>query len=137
MATGMQTCGDSGGVTKAGTPCRNTLDLSEGNGRCIHHDPYRKLEAAALVSMGGRALAEKAKREKAALPDGVPRAPRTLEDAEKLASWISRAVLVGEIHPRVAEAATKAVRQFQLTIEKRVLQDRVKDLERELRRLRA
>jgi hypothetical protein len=89
-----------------------------------------------MQSAGAIAKAEVMRRRKAALPAGVPRAPRTLEDAERVASWITRAVLVGDIDVRVAEAATKAVRQFQLVVEKRVLQDRVRELELMLREAR-
>lgn len=102
-------------------------------GLCLVHDPYRRAEAQAARGAGARAKGRAIQKRKAALPKDCPRAPRTLEDAEQVASWITFATLSGEIDVRVAEAATKAVRQFQLTIEKRTLQDRVKELERALR----
>jgi hypothetical protein len=129
-------CGDSGGVTREGSPCRSRLNLSPDTGLCLQHDPARREAARAMQSAGAIAKAEVMRRRKAALPAGVPRAPRTLEDAERVASWITRAVLVGDIDVRVAEAATKAVRQFQLVVEKRVLQDRVRELELMLREAR-
>jgi hypothetical protein len=55
-----------------------------------------------------------------------------LDDAVKVASWITRAVLVGEIDTRVAEAATKAVRQFQLGEEKANLLKQIAELKARL-----
>ncbi len=131
----IRTCGDAGGRTAKGTPCRSHMNLGEA-GLCLFHDPLRKHLAKAAQAAGGRARGEAMRRERAALPADVPRAPRTLEDAEKVASWITHAVLIGEIDVRVAEAATKAVRQFQLSVEKRTLQDRVRELEKALREAR-
>ena len=82
---------------------------------------------------GGRASGESKRREKAAHPENAPRAPKSLADAVQVASWITHAVLVGEIDVRVAEAATKAVRQFQLGEEKRALVEKVKTLNAKLR----
>ena len=123
-------CGDSGGVTKAGRPCRASLNLSAVNGRCLFHDDARRAEARAIRVAGAKAKAVKIRKEKAALPENCPRAPHTLQDAERIAAWITRATLIREIDVRVSEAGTKAVRQFQLTVEKRTLQDRVRELER-------
>lgn len=130
-----RTCGDSGGRTKDGALCGSFMNLNEENGLCLFHDPLRRAEAKAMRRHGAKAKAEKMRREKAALPEGLPlsRPPRTLNEAETLASWIAYATLTGEIDARTGEAATKALRQFQLTVEKRTLQDRVRELQRKLK----
>ena len=44
------TCGDAGGMTKAGTPCRSTMGLSEMSGLCLVHDPERVAERTLMRS---------------------------------------------------------------------------------------
>ena len=126
------TCGDGGGTTKAGTPCRCALNLSPTSGLCMQHDPDRQAERDAMRAAGGKASGPAKRRAKAADPAVVPDAPKSLADAVRLASWIVRATLAGEIDVRVSEAATKAVRQFQLGEEKRVLEAEVRKLRAEL-----
>lgn len=125
-------CGENGGVTKAGAPCSVAMNLSPTNGLCVMHDPERATDAAAMRAAGQRANGAANRRAKAADPDTVPPAPKTLEDAVFLAAWITRAVLIGDIDVRVAEAATKAVRQFQLGEEKRAMEAEIKHLRAEL-----
>lgn len=126
------------GAPKAsGETCRVSIGLSPTNGRCIVHDPDRIEEARQRRSLGGKASNEARRKARAALPENVPAAPRTLEDAGRIASWITRATLIGEIDARTSEAATKAVRQFQLTIEKKELVARIKALEAMLAQAKA
>ena len=127
-----ETCGDSGGTTKAGTPCRCALNLSPTSGLCVQHDPDRQAERDAMRAAGGKASGPAKRRAKAADPAVVPKAPQTLADAVALASWITHAVLIGDVDARTAESATKSLRQFQLTVEKKALEDRVKLLTRRL-----
>jgi len=129
-------CGDHGGITKAGAPCRSRLNLSPTSGRCLQHDADRAESAHALRIAGGRASGMKQRMARAALPEGAPKAPRTLEDAVRIAAWITRATLVGEIDVRVSEAATKAVRQFQLGEEKRAMQKELVALRTQLAALK-
>ena len=96
------------------------------------HDPERVAERLAIHSAGGAASKKAKTKAKAADASETPNAPRTLADAVAVASWITRAVLIGEIDVRVAEAATKAVRQFQLGEEKRALEGEIKALRAEL-----
>jgi len=49
-----------------------------------------------------------------------------LEDAAKLAAWITRAVAVGELHPRVGHEAAYSLRAFQTMVEK---QDLLREIE--------
>ena len=131
-----RTCGDSGGKTLAGALCRASLNLSPTSGLCWSHDPERAEQARAIRASGGVA-AGRAKRLENAPPAGdVPNAPRTLADAEKLAAWLARAVLTGQIDSRTCESATKAVRQFQLTVEKRELQREVAGLRAQLAQIK-
>lgn len=131
-ADGTRTCGDAGGVTKAGAPCRSFLNISPASGRCAMHDDARKAERLAIHSAGGSASKVAKTKAKAADASEAPAAPRTLADAVAVASWITRSVLIGAIDVRVAEAATKAVRQFQLGEEKRALESEIKKLRSEL-----
>jgi hypothetical protein len=85
-----------------------------------------------MRARGGERAGETRRLEKASQHPDVPKAPRTLQDAVDVASWITRAVLVGEIDVRVAEASCKAVRQFQLSHEKRVLEKEIAALRAEL-----
>ena len=41
-------CGDAGGISRNGAPCRVGINLSPINGLCIQHDPNRAEEAAAM-----------------------------------------------------------------------------------------
>jgi hypothetical protein len=109
------------------------MNLSTVNGRCIQHDDTRAEERAAMRAAGGTATGAARQRSKAADPSNAPKAPRTLDDAVRIASWITRAVLIGDIDVRVAEAATKAVRQFQLGEEKADLLRRIATLEAQLK----
>jgi len=96
------------------------------------HDDARASERTAMRSRGGHESKLTKQREKAALPADVPKAPRTLQDAVDIASWITRSVLIGEIDVRVAEAATKSCRQYQLSLEKRVLEKEIAALRAQL-----
>lgn len=79
---------------------------------------------------GARAQAEAKRRTKALLPEGVPRAPETLQDAVEWSSWAIRSVATGEIDPRVGHEIGYLVNAFKAAVEKR-------DLLRELEELRA
>jgi hypothetical protein len=117
-----------GAPTKSGLPCRTWLNLG-ATGLCLKHDPDRIQQVREMNVDGAIAAADSKRRAKAGQPKNVPNAPKSLRDAVRVASWITRAVLVGEIDVRVAEAATKAVRQFQLGLEKKELQDQVEELQ--------
>ena len=111
------TCGDSGGVTLAGKPCRSSISLSPENGLCRVHDPARAKEVLEMRRAGAHARGEAARRAKAALPDDVPRAPKTLQDAVEWSSWAIRAVATGEIDPRVGHEIGYLVNSFKAAVE--------------------
>lgn len=130
-------CGDAGGMTKAGAPCRTPLNLDPVTGLCLMHDPARLEQRRHVQTAGGNAKQRDRIRELAADPDTVPRQMRTLHDAVQMAAWIADKVLRGELDARTAESATKAVRQFQLAEEKATLLARLRDAETTIRRLEA
>jgi len=127
-----RTCGDNGGTTRAGMPCRASLNLSPVSGLCIQHDPDRADSARAVRVAGGQASGTKRRLAKAALPDGVPKAPKTIEDAENFASWLTHAVCVGEIDARTAHEAAVCLREFRGAAEKRIMEREIKALRKEL-----
>lgn len=128
----LRTCGDSGGRTKSGANCRTSLNLG-ASGLCLQHDPARAAERQAVHAAGGKATAaRKRERRAAAGPRDIPAAPKSLDDAVRISAWITHATLQGEIDVRVSEAATKAIRQFQLCVEKRELVQRLKEAQAEL-----
>ncbi len=130
--TPVRTCGDAGGVTKSGSMCRVYLNLSPINGLCLQHDPERVEARAALVAGAGRASGVSKRLARAGLPDGVPKAPQTLRDAEQFASWLARAVAIGVIDPKVAHVTAVALKEFTASASKRLLEDQVKALRKEL-----
>ncbi len=135
MAIG--TCGEAGGITKAGTPCRARLNLSPTNGRCLQHDPERVEVARDMRLAGAHAAGKAQQKAKAALPDGVPGIPKTLDDAARFSAWTANAILEGKIDARTGEAAIKACRQFQLCEKERGLERKVKELEAQLKQFRS
>lgn len=127
----MRTCGDAGGRTRDGSPCRSTLGLSEA-GFCLVHDPLRAEEALAVRQAGGRASAVAKRSKKAALPKDVPPAPRTLEDAVRWSSWAMHAVACGRIDGRVGHEIGYLVNAFKAAVEKRDLLTEIEHLRAEL-----
>ena len=126
------TCGDNGGITRAGARCRASLNLSPSSGLCVQHDPDRVEVARQLRLTGGRASGLKQRLKKAALPEHVPRAPKTIADAEAFASWLTHAVCVGDIDARTAHEAAVCLREFRGASEKRILEREIKALRQEL-----
>ena len=119
-----------GALTKSGAPCRQKMNLSPTSGRCLVHDDERAAERAAMHSAGAKAANAARRRLMAADPADAPAEPRTLKDAERASAWVMRAVLTGVIDQRVGDTATKAIREFRLTVEKRVLAEKLRRLER-------
>lgn len=125
------TCGDAGGRRADGEPCRSTLGLGT-TGLCLQHDPERANEAHLLRSTGGLAARDAKIKAKAALPDGVPKAPKTLEDAVQWSSWAMYAVATGEIDARTGHEVGYLVNAFKAAVEKRDLLQEIEKLRAEL-----
>ena len=77
---------------------------------------------------GARAKGEAMRRARAGLPEGVPRAPRMLQDAVEWSSWAIRAVATGEIDPRVGHEIGYLVNAFKAAVEKRDLLHEIEEL---------
>ena len=126
----LRTCGDAGGLTKALTPCRVTLNLSAATGRCVMHDDTRMAERAAIRSAGGHAAKVAKVRARAADPATVPAVPKNLEDATKYFAWLVDAGATGKMDARTVHECSFALKGFQSALEKR-------DLLREIGKLRS
>jgi len=131
------TCGDSGGVTKAGLPCRSALNLSPEDGLCIAHDPERVDEARAMRVAAGKATGLANRKRRAASPLVVPKPPRTLQDAVEWSSWAMHAVATGEIDARTGHEIGYLVNAFKAAVEKRDLLAEIEALRAELASARA
>jgi hypothetical protein len=124
-------CGDAGGKTKDGKPCRAPLGLGD-NGLCMNHDPSRQAEAREVRAAGGVAAGAAKRAARVTVPgkENVPLPPKTLDDAVKFASWLTHAVCVGTLDARSAHEAGYSLNVFKAAVEKR-------DLQREIAALRA
>lgn len=124
-----RTCGDSGGMTKAGAPCRTTMNLS-ATGQCVQHDETRRAERAAMTVAGGLANGKRRRRALAAEPGTTPPVPETLEDAASYFAFLVNAGATGAMDARLVHECSFALKGFQSALEKR-------DLLREMKQLRA
>ena len=121
------TCGDAGGVTLAGDPCKGFLNLSV-EGLCLQHDPDRAAEGLRVVQSGGHASAVARRARLVADPEDCPPQPRTLEDATDYAAWLTHAITVGRLDPRVGQSAAFCLQRFMSLADKRDLQKQVTSL---------
>jgi hypothetical protein len=118
-------------IKSDGERCRQ--NMPSGAEHCLWHDPERKAEAAQLRHAGGkkgggrRTLPIRTVQE-----EEVPGPPRTAEDATRLASWVSWAVLTGKIDPKTAHTAAYSIRSFLAALEKSELDVRIRELRAEL-----
>ncbi len=119
------------GTKVDGTACRTTLGISP-DGFCLFHDPARAEQKKAVAAAGGRARGKNMRVAKAADPALVPKAPKTIEDAEKFASWLTHAVCTGGIDARTAHEAAVCLREFRGAAEKRIMEREIKALRKEL-----
>ena len=102
-------------------------------GRRGARDRGRGAGRRALRGAGGRSAAVAKRMAKAARPAGVPPAPETLADAAAFASWLTRAITVGDIDARTGHEAAYSLRAFQAMVEKRDLQREIAALREELK----
>ncbi|HLA88892.1 MAG TPA: hypothetical protein VJL28_00490 [Gemmatimonadaceae bacterium] len=119
-------------MTKAGAPCRCVMNLSPATGLCLMHDPARVAERRAVRSAGGDASKVAKVKAKAADPATVPKAPKTIEDAERFASWLTFTVCSGGIDARTAHEAAVCLREFRGAAEKRIMEREIKALRAEI-----
>lgn len=124
-------CGDAGGRTQSGRPCRVYMNLG-ATGLCLMHDASRAEERRAVHVKGALAKGAAVRAARAALPEDCPKAPKTIADAEHFASWLTHAVCIGKIDARTAHEAAVCLREFRGANEKRVLQAELKALRADL-----
>lgn len=94
-------------ITKDGAPCSMSFGTFGSDGRCYWHteDPEVVAHRQETRSRGGKATA----REKALPPLDVPDNPKNIEEAREYLSWIAHHAITGQLEPRQADAATKAI----------------------------
>ena len=133
MIESPRTCGEAGGRNSKGLPCGVYLNLSPSTGLCLMHDPERAESRAELKRQGGQAAGAARRQARAAMPDGVPRAPTNLEDSVKWSSWAMHAIATGEIDHKVGHEVGYLVARFTEAVSKRDLERQVKSLQARLR----
>ena len=133
--SGPRRCGDAGGVTKAGTPCRVRLNLSPTTGLCLAHDPERTEAWRAVRAAGGHATArsEFVRRAASGEPSTAAKLLETLSGLVRMEASIIARTFAGQLDARTSEALTRAVREQRQNLEKRDLLVSVTALRRELK----
>lgn len=133
------TCGDAGGVNGEGEPCESQILLDSG--RCAHHDEERRKEMKLIRAAGGRAAADIARLAKkvreTTAPENLPDFdPDTLDRLARWHQWAARAVAIGEISGRTGDSICRHLKELRPTLIQIDLEQRVKDLEKQLKRAR-
>ena len=126
------TCGAAGGMTKAGAPCRTSMNLSADSGLCVQHDPARAVARAAMQAAGGAASKVAKTKAKAAEVHDIPKAPKNLEDAVHWSSWAMHAVASRTMDARTGHEVGYLVNAFKAAVEKRDLLREIEQLRRDL-----
>ena len=96
--------------TNRGRRCSYTTHLAlqeDGTRLCVFHDPERKGKAQAMRRRGGKTSARRKKQGKR-----IPNAPKTMQEAKEMASWIAHAILANDIDAKQGAEAIKAVNAF-------------------------
>ena len=110
-------------LTQAGARCRQVATVN-ATGFCVFHDPLRADELLRLQTKGGCNSRPRV------VPDGIPSAPRTLDDVVAWLSWVIYATASGEL-----DKHTSSKLIYGLTAQRAALTQR--DLERQVESLRA
>jgi hypothetical protein len=114
-------------IKSDGERCRQ--NVPEGAEHCLWHDSKRKAEAAQLRQAGGkRGGGRRTLPIRTVQAEAVPGPPETAEDATRLVSWISWAVLTGKIDAKTAHTAAYAVRSFLAALDKSETTVRITEL---------
>lgn len=123
-------------LKKDGSPCGATFGLSP-DGYCFPHDEKRAVEWLAMQRNRADLSAKRRKEMKESLPPGLPRAPKTLDDAVHWSSWATHAVAAGIIDGRTCHEISVSIREFRMSLEKRDLADEVDRLRKQLNDLKS
>src|SRR5690606_1222947 len=109
-----------GAPNKEGKPCRARMGLNPITGYCLWHDDTRKEEQRALVKKG---VAARSRAKRIPPPHDMPGIPKTAEDAEVFAAWLTHAVVANVIDARTAREAATCLREFRQAHEKRKIDE--------------
>lgn len=120
-----QVCGHE---KDSGDLCEVSFGLCDCHGQCWSHSPCREGERQEARSKGGHSTARKRKQEDAVLPADSPAAPTSVEEAARMLSWLSGAVLRGEVDRHTARDACYVLRAFVDAAEVDV-EERLEDVE--------
>ena len=127
------------GTKTNGDPCGSKLGLSL-DGLCLNHDPERQDAVLAIRVAGGQAAGAAKRAARAAraanVPDDVPPAPKTLDDAVRYFAYITHAVATGKLDARSAHEAAYALNGFKAAVEKRDLEREIKGLRKQLEEMK-
>lgn len=126
------TCGDRGGLTAAGAPCRGSGRLLGPNGLCIYHDPTQAEEVQRRQALGRERQNAQVRTQTLATKNGVPDAPKNLADAVVWASWAMHAVASGQLDARVGHEVGYLVNAFKAAVEKADLLTEIAQLRKDL-----
>jgi hypothetical protein len=122
-------------VKTDGSQCRTVFGLSP-EGFCFPHDPVRATEWVAMQKNRSDLSAKRRREMRESLPPGLPRAPKTLDDAVQWSSWATHAVAAGVIDARIAHEVSVSIREFRMSLEKRDLALEVERLKKQLTELK-
>ena len=124
-------------LTKKGTRCRQRSTVGP-SGLCLHHDPAKKRQVAAVRSRGGKAAgkAKMAQRVRTVDASEAPPAPQTIEDCATWASWAVHAVAVGSIDARTGDTVGKLLNALQRALKDGRLVEDVTTLRAQIAELR-
>ena len=132
-----RTCGDSGGRTATGEPCRTAFGLNDA-GLCLFHDVARAEIARVGRLVGARRGGEASRVRKimrdTSAPEDLPKfAPDSLERLSLWHQWVVKSVACGAISPQVAREVTCSLKELRPTLAAIGLEARVRELEAKLR----
>lgn len=124
-------------TTKAGTPCQQKV--ADHERLCIWHDPARAEEATAARRRGGRLLQdgvkERRQERRLKIAEGSagprPKVGNSLPEIARWLRWVLEAGAAGELEKGEIVALTAGARVLQQVYEKRDLEKRLRQLQRQ------
>lgn len=116
------------GTNADGEPCRNPVVGPDG--WCTAHRPGGESFMSDIGRKGAKATAAKLRGTGTVKTDAIPVAgPLTsMADAARFAAWIPGAVATGQLDPKRADVAVRAIREFRSAFDTAELEREVKEL---------
>lgn len=122
------------GTRDDGSPCEAPESFIGEDGWCPSHRPGASEKLREWASKGGRASAEKRKRDGLSEADLPPL--ESPQDAETWLEVVARAVATGRLSHHEGKAVARLVREWLRANEAGAMQDRMESLEEKLSKLR-